>query len=339
MSDERTEEATPHKLEEARRRGQSVRSQEFASACAQATVLLALTWVAHDLVVGLWQTLRWNLAHLGESPRGLDALVSLRLVLLLGISVLASLAAQWLASGSWMWTAYPLQPELNRLNPVSNAQRFLSPKFLVEVLRLALKLSLAFYVLHGFLGETVLGLARSFQPGFAVVTTFGNAVKASFFSLAGGALVLGVADLFYQRWEFAKSMRMSKHEVKQEYRSREGDPHRKGKARQLGQKLIKARSLAGVSRASVVVTNPTHLAVALEYHFGLPAPRIVAKGAENVALAIRKLAAEQGVPLVEDKPLARALYPLDVDAYIPAELFQPVAAILVAVAKAEENAR
>ena len=155
--------------------------------------------------------------------------------------------------------------------------------------------------------------------------------------IAIAQLILGLLDALYQRWEFLRGLRMTKYEVTQEHKRNEGDPRVKARIRQMARKFIKARSLAAVKNASVVITNPTHLAVALQYNFKMMAPKVVAKGADEVAHAIRRLALKHDVPIVEDKPLARALYLLEVDEAIPVEFFRTVAQILATIAQAEAD--
>jgi flagellar biosynthetic protein FlhB len=151
--------------------------------------------------------------------------------------------------------------------------------------------------------------------------------------LAGGALamlaVLAVADLFYQKWDFIRNQRMSKQEVKDENRQSEGDPHVKMRIRQIRMERSKKRMMAAVPTASVVVTNPTHYAVALKYASGMPAPKVVAKGLDLVALKIREIAREHGVPIVENPPLARALHQaVELDREISPEFYKAVAEII-----------
>lgn len=333
MSDERTEEASPQRLRQARERGQASKSQDFAAACSLLLVVATLSGLTPILFASLTQHLRQQLTHLEAVPAapGCGVLWSCLGALLLA-AVAGSTLAQWAGQG-WMWTLHPIQPDLQRLNPVENARRWFSGKMLVDALKMSLKLLGLLGLSWGFVntllnhdlaaGNPLAGFLDHLWLWLKKVTVF--------------YCLVGLADLLYQRWEFRKSMRMSKHDLKQEYRQQEGDPQRKWRARSLGQKLLKQRSLNGVKKASVVITNPTHLAVALEFHLGLSAPKVVAKGADKVAQAIRKLARKHRVPLVENRALARALYPLDIDDTIPTELFGPVAEILVAVARAEQE--
>lgn len=334
MSEEKTEDATPDRIRDARRRGQAPRSQEWTGACSLTLVILTLGWVMQPLCDSLRDSLRIVLGGLHQDPAPQLPLAMIwRCVLaLLAASITGSVLAQWMASG-WLLTAHPLQPDLNRLNPVQNAQRWFSSKMLVDAVRLAIKVGGSLWLTRNYLEGHLL-----VDPGTGqTVSMFGTHFWDWLRHLAFFYVLVGGLDLLYQKWEFKRGLRMSKHDIKQEYRQKEGDPHRKGRARALAHKLLKARSLQRVPQASVVITNPTHLAVALEFNFQLGAPRVVAKGADQVALAIRKLARQSGVPIVEDKPLARALFPLEVDDYIPQELFRPVAEILVAVAKAAEE--
>jgi len=333
MSDERTEEATPQRLREARGRGQAARSQEWASSCSLFMVLMTLSAIGPSLASELHRGVAYALTHLHDSPgHPLNALAWGCVGALLLASLAGSLLAQWVSSG-WLWSWHPVKPDWQRLNPAENAKRWISGKVLVDALRLAVKMGGILWLTWGFLRNHLAMDVATGNPLPPFQEHFWHWLR----QVACFYVLVGILDLLYQSWEFRKGLRMSKHDVKQEYRQSEGDPQRKWRIRSLGQKLLKQRSLQGVARASVVVTNPTHLAVALEFNFNMPAPKVVAKGADQIALAIRKLARKHQIPMIENKPLARALYPLEVDDTIPYDLFAPVAEILVAVARAEQN--
>ncbi|MBT9588603.1 EscU/YscU/HrcU family type III secretion system export apparatus switch protein [bacterium] len=333
MSDERTEEATPQRMREARGRGQAPRSQEWASSCSMFMVLVALSAIWPSLSSSLHMGVAYALTHLHDSPgHRLSTLAWGCVAALLLASLAGSLLAQWVSAG-WLWTWHPVKPDWQRLNPAENAKRWFSGKVLIDALRLAIKLGGILWLTWGFVHDHLALDAATGNP----LALFQEHLWHWLRQVACFYVLVGALDLLYQRWEFHRGLRMSKHDVKQEYRQSEGDPQRKWRIRSLGQKLIKQRSLQGVAKASVIITNPTHLAVALEFNFNMPAPRVVAKGADQVALTIRKMAKKHQIPVVENKPLARALYPLEVDDIIPYEFFAPVAEILVAVARAEQN--
>jgi flagellar biosynthesis protein FlhB len=339
MSDEKTEEGSHQKFQDARDKGQTARSQDLTQACGQLLAVIFLGGCAISLWDGLSRGLMYNLGHLGQ--QGVSAPISmLEVWKLVGAALMAGLIGGVMShyvSVGWLLTSHPIQPDINRLNPLQNGKRFFSPKIMVEAVRLFIKVGGSLAIAWGYLQHDLLPMTATAGAHVQLTAVFATALKSVVQKLAFFHFTVGALDLLYQKWEFKRSMRMSKYDLKQEYKQREGDPHVKHKARALGHKLIKQRSLAGVSKASVVITNPTHLAVAIEFNFGLPAPRIVAKGADNVAAAIRKMAGAQNIPIVRDVPLARALYPLEVDEFIPPELYAPVAEILVAVARAEDK--
>lgn len=339
MSEEKTEEGSHQRYQDAREKGQAARSQDLTQACAQLLAVVFLGGCALSLWHGLVEGLRYNLGHLGQT--GVSAPLSmLEVWKLVGAALGAGLAGGVLShyvSVGWMLTTHPIKPDLNRLNPLENGKRFVSARIMIEGIRLLLKVGGSLAIAWGYLQHELLPMTATVGAKVQMTGLFATGLKGVVQKLACFHFAIGCLDLLYQKWEFRRSMRMSKYDLKQEYKQREGDPHVKHKARALGMKLVKQRSLSGVSKASVVITNPTHLAVAIEFNFGLPAPRVVAKGADNVAAAIRKLAGEHKIPIVRDVPLARALYPLEVDEFIPPELYAPVAEILVAVARAEEN--
>ena len=160
------------------------------------------------------------------------------------------------------------------------------------------------------------------------------------FKIIGLFMVMAILDLIYQKWQNTQDLKMSKQEVKEEFKQQEGDPQIKGKIRQKQRQMAMARMMKEVPKADVIITNPTHFAVALKYEAGMPAPVVLAKGQDAVAQKIKELARENSVPIVENKPLARALYAaVDVGGSIPQELFKAVAEVLAYVYKLKHRHR
>ena len=166
----------------------------------------------------------------------------------------------------------------------------------------------------------------------------GSLIVSIFFKITIVMITIALADYIYQRYQFNKDLRMTKQEIKEEYKQSEGDPQIKGKIRQKQKEMAMRRMMQEVPKATVVVTNPTHISVAIKYEEGKNAPIVVAKGADNVALRIKELAKENDVPIIENKPLARLMYKeVELDEEVPVEMYQAVAEILALVYKLEKK--
>jgi flagellar biosynthesis protein FlhB len=247
-----------------------------------------------------------------------------------GLMCLAALASP-LALGGWLFTAKPLAPNLSRLDPLAGLGRMFSANGLIQ-----LGMAIAKCVVVGGVAvavvlhqkEAVLQLLG--EPLHAALPQAAHLVGVCCMSIVGSMLLLVGLDVPYQIYAHGKKLRMTKEEVKREHKENEGDPHIKGKIRAQQRALAKRRMMQQVPKADVIVTNPTHYAVALKYEEGrMRAPRVLAKGSDLVALRIRELGDEHGVPLLEAPPLARALYfHADLNQEIPAGLYGAVAEVL-----------
>jgi flagellar biosynthetic protein FlhB len=229
-------------------------------------------------------------------------------------------------------SAKGIAPQVSRINPLAALKRLFGPEGAFEFLRTLLKLGLVGAALWWALADPV-SLVALLNLGPAALLHAGGraAIDLSLAALAVFALI-AVLDWLWVRWRHLHRLRMSRQDLKEEMRESEGDPQIKGRLRQLRQQRARGRMMAALPKAAVVVTNPTHFAVALAYDQGSSAaPRIVAKGADAVAARIRALADENRVPIVSNPPLARALFRLDLDAEIPAEHYQAVAEIIAYV--------
>ena len=336
----RTEEATPRRLEEARREGDVAKSAELAQTCALAGAFGAVLIGGGYLAKNLAENLTPFLAHPDtmqlQGQAGTQVAWQVlwagapALLAVLGATMLAGVGGNVIQHG-FLFTTAKLRPDLNRISPAEGFKRLFGIDGLMNFLRAGLKVLLtaavAWWVLApkakdapflvaldpmSLLGY-VAGLARSLM--FAVLAL-----------LALGA----VLDFGWQRQRFLTRMRMTKEELREDYRQSEGDPHIKARQRQIRMERARRRMIQQVPKATVVVMNPTHYAVALRYEQGeTPAPECVAKGVDAVALRIRKIAEEAGVPVIEDAPLARALYAnVEVDQIIPHQHYEAVAKII-----------
>lgn len=337
---EKTEAATPRRLEKAREEGQIARSRELTTFLLLACGIGAL-WTTGPLLyrqLGLVM----EQAFLFDRARATEPAVLMGHLWLLGertlmvllplflILMVVALVAPVLLGGM-LWSAKSLKPQMSKLNPIKGLKRLFSSQSLAELAKVVAKALLIGMVVTWFLSSR-LGefLALMTQPvDQALVNAMGMA------ALACGLMVLTLVvviliDVPYQLWHHAKKLRMSKEELKREHKESDGDPQLKGRIRSQQQAMARQRMMSKVPEADVIVTNPTHFAVALKYEEGrMAAPRVVAKGVDAVAARIRALGEEHGVPQLEAPPLARALYRhVDLDHEIPGELFTAVAEVL-----------
>ncbi|MCA8094537.1 flagellar type III secretion system protein FlhB [Burkholderia anthina] len=344
MADEsdldRTEAATPRRREKAREEGQVARSRELASFALLAagfygTWLLAGPSGAH-LQTMLRGAFSFDRATAFDTNRMLSAAGSASaegfaaLLPLLALTGLAALAAP-MALGGWLISQKTFELKFDRLNPISGLGRIFSIQGPIQ-----LGMSLAKTLVVGGIGgiaiwrskDELLGLAT--QPLGSALADALHLVAVCCGTTVAGMLVVAALDVPYQIWQYNKKLRMTKEEVKREHRENEGDPHVKGRIRQQQRAIARRRMMAAVPKADVVVTNPTHFAVALQYTDGeMRAPKVVAKGVNLVAARIRELAAEHNVPLLEAPPLARALYHnVELEREIPGSLYSAVAEVL-----------
>jgi flagellar biosynthetic protein FlhB len=340
--EERTEPASPRRREEARERGQVVRSADLSSALVLMAAVLALQFLGRPMIGGIFASaaaVLEGLALVDGDPAGLltqfgGALTTVLLGFLpfLGLVLAAALAANLVQVG-FLFTARPLTPDFDRINPVSGLARLFSVRSLMRLVAGLLKLSVVALVVFWTLWAERVRLVELSGRGFEQI--LGVAVDLMLVLSLRAALALLVLALFeygFQRWQHERDLRMSKQEVREELKRYEGDPRIRERRRAIQAQLALQRMLLGVPQATVVITNPTHLAVAVRFEKSMEAPVVVAKGAEQLARRIRETALEHGVPVVERKDLARALYrTVDVGQSIPPGLYQAMAEILAYV--------
>lgn len=343
VSDNKTEKPTGKRLEDARKEGQVARSQDLNGAImlGTATAMLGLTGpYLYETVMGQTRYSYSQLLVLAARPEQFTPLmvsaaqsaIGLMLPFMVAIAAMAILVN--IAQVKPMITPKAVMPKLDKINPLAGFKRMVSMRAMVEVVKALLKMGVMSgcgWAVVASAQDQLMGLSGQ-DPAVAVgviLGVIGNlAITAS-----AVFLVLGLVDYFYQKYEFEKQLRMSRQEVKDEHKNMEGDPQIKRKIREAGMQMARRRQLSAVKTADVVVTNPTHFAVAIQYDPDIsPAPRVVAKGQDYFALKIREVAKEAGVPTVENKPLAQSLFKLvEVDSMIPPELFVTVAEVLAVV--------
>lgn len=334
-AEDRTEAPTPRRLEKAREQGQVPLSREAVGFATLLGGTLAAALALPPLGMEWLRAARVLLASAEAQDTGPAMLALLRasLLALLPVLVAVSLAAvlATMAQTGWLVRSQALVPDLSRLNPLAALKRLLGPEGLMELLRTLLKLGIVGLALWQAVDLAALQAALHRPPGALLAEAGRGAVRLLLASLAAFALVAGL-DLLWVRWRHLRRLRMSREEMREELRESEGDPQVKGRLRRLRESRARQRMLAAVPKAAVVITNPTHYAIALSYDQGqAAAPRLVAKGVDAMAARIRAMAEEHGVPIVANPPLARALYRLELDTEIPPEHWQAVAEIIAYV--------
>lgn len=335
---EKTEKPTPKKLKEARKEGQVPRTPDlgaWASVLVLALALPPLLGREFDRLRGVFH----SSLRAAEQPSISLATSLLRegllhcflTLLILGSAVMVVGVSGALAQGGFFLATKQVKPKFSKLNPINGAKRVFGPHALWEGAKMLLKSTVVVLIAWSAV-KSMMPLLGGLVPIPVMLALVGDQATALLRNVALAALVMAAADYAMQRRRVGKQVRMSKQEIKQEHKQSEGDPLLKGARRSRQLAISRNRMLADVSGADVVLVNPTHVAVALSYEADKGAPRVVARGAGVVAARIREVAAENGVPLVRDVPLARALHSsTEVGQEIPAELFAAVAQVLAFV--------
>jgi len=336
---EKTEEATPKKKREARRKGQVARSQEFVAVTVMLGAIAVLAVWSRSALAKLVElsTQAFRLSADPDLDRAAvtsflyEALLALTWILAPLLAVTFAMAALFSAlQVGFMLSLKPLLPDFQRLDPVKGAKNLVSMSKVVELIKNVLRLSamavIGFLVLRQ-VAPPMTQIPRGHLLDGAMAVTLA-AVQLSLF-LIGGLVLFGIFDLFWKRHEHSKKLRMAKHEVKREHKESEGDPHVKGQRKRFHRELARGGSMKEVKNADAVVVNPTHVAAALRYREEeMRAPRVLASGRGSAAREIKRLARRYGVPIVHNVELARALADVDLESEIPEELFEPVAEVL-----------
>jgi flagellar biosynthetic protein FlhB len=339
---ERTYPATPRRLEQARERGQVARSRELSTAAIAFAAALTLATLGPALWGRCAAIMRSGLtldrAAAFDPDRMTRVLAELAegsvwaILPVLALTLVATLAAPLLLSG-WVFSGKALIPDFNRLDPLRGLSNLLSKHSLVELVKAIAKCGLlaglgAWSIAHAFDDLTTL----SMQDVAGATIRLGSLVGTGFFALVGGLALIAAFDVPYAIWRHRDALKMTREEIREELREAEGDPQLKARVRSLQRAAARKRMMAAVPTATVVVTNPTHYAVALRYDETMRAPRVVAKGMDKVAQRIRELATQSNVPLLEAPAVARALHRhADLDAEIPQTLYAAVAQVLAYV--------
>lgn len=349
MADERTEEATPKRREDERKKGNISRSQDMTSALTITGAVGFLFAISPMIMEKLKNLLHYTFTHLKPDEIQVDDIITIfapyakitgeiLLPFLLGLALMTALILR-LQVGA-MFSTEKIKPKMDKLTPssmVKGLKKILNPfdpKNMVEMTKSFVKMGVVGYVgfstIMGRIDELMGLLGVDIPTAFAVLSSI---LTQMIINICVAMLIIGFIDKKYQDYEFNKSIKMTKQEVKDEWKNMDGDPLIKSKIRSAQMQFMKQKMMSAVPNADVVIANPTHFSVALKYDKDIsPAPIVVAKGVDYMAFKIREIAKANNVPIVENKPLARALYKLcQVDQAIPADLYVAVAEILAFV--------
>ena len=338
---EKTEEPTAKKRADARKKGQVGRSQELNTAFVLLVgfFTLKLLWDSIYLSIASYTTYVFtNLNQSVDTENIIHIFIGIIVVLaktafpVMFAIMLIGLAINFFQVGL-NFNTESIEFKLDKLNPINGFGRIFSKRSLVELAKSFFKILVIGFFLYRFIHEQILAMP---QFMFFDLTTSLALVAEIIFQMAfiviGVIMIMALMDYGYQKWQTTQDLKMTKQEVKDEMKQSEGDPQIKGKIRQKQRQMAMARMMKEVPKADVIVTNPTHYAIALSYQQGMSAPLVVAKGQDLVAQRIKEIAREARVPIIENKPLARAIYAaVQIGDAIPQELYQAVAEVLAYV--------
>jgi flagellar biosynthetic protein FlhB len=340
---EKTEKPTSKRIQEARKKGQVAKSPEVSSA------LILIGSLGVLVFAGAWMF--WKLAEFMHGVFGNLGTINIQgdsatafllevfeqifilIMPLMGVLLIVGIGANLMQVG-FLFTLEPFAPKLSKFNPISGMKNLVSLKSMVELLKSMLKILLIGAIAYAVLMGEIEMLPSLMAMSVGQILSFiGIASLKILLYVALAMLAMAVLDFVYQKWQYTKDLMMTKQEVKDEWKQSEGDPRIKGKIRQAQKEMAMRRMMQAVPDADVIITNPTHLAIALKYNAEeMVAPQVVAKGAAFVAERIKEIAQENGVPTVENKPLAQVLYKsCEIGESIPDTLYRAVAEILAYV--------
>ena len=353
---EKTEPATQKKLSDARKEGQVAKSKEVGMALSLLSVFLALKisigWIGGKFLecFAIVYNRIPELILLQENSVPTAAFYTviknmmIRILLILAPFLVVGAVVAFigdLIQVKWSPTMKPLRPKFSKMDPIKGLKKIISPQSLIELLKSIVKILMISYLVYTTLKNQANLLFRLYDmPLLQAINLTGSIVINMGIKISTFYIIIAVLDFLYQKWKFAEDMKMSKQEVKEEMKNAEGDPQIKGKIRQKMREASRRRMMQSVPEADVVITNPTHYAVAVKYDADeYAAPMVTAKGEDYLAQKIKEIARENNVEIIEDKPLARMLYAnVEIGELIPPELYQAVAEVLAVVYHAQGRA-
>lgn len=348
--EEKTEQATDARREDYRKRGQVAHSRELASAmfflAAAGSLYMVSRYSFHHIADIFNYVFGPDMVQAVRAGNHVDIVkysaykAALVITPILGMAALLGFLSSVMQIG-FLSVEDALGPDFDKINPINGFKRVFSLRALVEGLKSFLKLTLIGFVVYSILKSEIHNLPYVVGYSLEQLLSYLGQLTVKLFFVVG--LVMGTLaglDFLYQKWDLEKQMMMTKQEVKQEMKQQQGDPMIKARVRKIQRDMANRRMMDAIPKADVIITNPTHIAVVLKYSENLPAPQLVAKGADFVAEKIKEIARQHNIPIVENKPLARTIYKtMKLEQVIPRELFVAVAEVLSYVYKLKRKAR
>jgi flagellar biosynthesis protein FlhB len=341
--EDKTEQATPRRREKAREKGDVPKSRELTSLFPVWTIYLyllfggalfssLLNYFTSSLRRGV--TMRLTEATLINIFRADTMNIGMIMLPLFVLMLLVVFIVHFMQTG-FLISTVPLTPDFSKISPMKGIKRMFSINTLYETVKGIFKITVLGIILYQMLKQEVFNIPLLVDMDIANIMHFSFAQIKKLVMISALVLtVFAAVDFAFQRWQYSRNLMMTKQEIKEEHKEMEGSPMVKARLRSIQREMARRRMMQEVPRADVVITNPTHFAVALKYDSGkMGAPRVIAKGANLIAAKIKEIARESRVPVFEDKPLARALYPLNLNQEIPEAFYKAVAAILANVYK------
>ena len=346
---DKTEEPTSKKLDDARSEGQEAKSREIGNCLGLFVFFLVLRFMAGSIggkFLNVFELMYSAIPRVTVYPRGEMPAREMNILFRSGIYNIVMIVLPIMIIGyivafvgdlvqvKWKPTTKPLKPKFSKIDPTKGFKRIFSPNSIVELFKSLLKIGLIAIICYGYVRDKVFLIFNLYDlPLMQSVALIGNTIIDLGIRISAVYIVLAAADFGYQKWKFHKDMMMSKQEVKDEYKNSEGDPQVKGQIKAKMREASRRRMMQQLPQADVVITNPTHYAVAIKYEPSeKDAPYVLAKGEGYLAQKIKEVAKESGIEIVENKPVARMLYHnVEIGEAVPPELYQAVAEILAFV--------
>ena len=349
FADDKTEEATPKKKSESRKKGQLPRSKDVGLAFTLLICTLVISLFSgfiagnfkSDMIYFLSSDYKQEITDISAKNYGMFVMLRMAMgIFPMVIPIMVGGVVASLMQTGFLLTGEPLKPSLGKLNPLKGIKNMFSKRSLLELVKNLIVISIIGYLAYDFVManyKSILSMGNVYFPSLGLEIK--NLVMGIFTKITMLMIVLAIIDYVLQRRIFSKEMRMSKQEVKEEFKQMEGDPQVKGKIKQKQREMATRRMMQAVPDATVVITNPTHIAIALKYEEGgMNVPKVTAIGADNIAIKIKEIAKDNDIPIIENKPLARAIYDtLDIGSEIPGEMYQAIAEILALVFKMKKQ--
>lgn len=338
---EKTEDPTAKRMSDAKKKGQTAKSQDLSAAIVILVGFFTLWVCGNNMYKALIQFTSFIFSNMVIST-DVESVIHLFFEIIVVLTkAMAPIMFAILAAGlalnyyevGFIFTTEPLSFDLNRLNPINGMGRIFSKRAIMELFKSIAKVVVVGYFVYLYIIDQVIQMPKLiFMDLPSALSSIVDIIFKLAFEISAVLLIIGVIDFMYQKWQHKQELKMSKQDIKDEFKQSEGDPQIKGKIKQKQKQISMQRMMQEVPKADVIVTNPTHYAVALKYEKGMTAPVIVAKGQDFIAQRIKKIAREAHVTIVENKPLARALYlSVEIGDVVPQELYKAVAEVLAYV--------